>query len=128
MTADFDAGPVYQKRALSLEGSSAEEIYIRASRASCEMAVEIALAEPVPQPQIGPVVSFRRRKSADSILPDTDSLCEVFDHIRMLDADGYPSAFVVVGGLRIEFSRATLYHDGVRADVRISVNDVDTEL
>ncbi|GAA4470396.1 hypothetical protein [Novipirellula rosea] len=130
MTAEFDAGPVYAKRPLSLEGSTAEEIFIRASKLSCEMAIDIANNAPTPTPQTGDPVVFMRRSPADSVLPsDTEDLTTVFDHIRMLDAAGYPPAFLEIGNLRLEFSRAALYDGEVRADVRIRVaepsNDSD---
>ncbi len=121
MTAEFDAGPVYMKRELSLEGGSAEEIYQRASRLSCEMAKEIAASEPQPTEQVGEVVVFKRRKPAESQLPvNSSDLMNVFDHIRMLDAEGYPQAFLEIGNLRFEFSRSALYHDRIQADVKIT--------
>ena len=124
MTANLDAGPVYMKWPFSLEGGSAEEIYARASRQSCRMAAEIAAQNPAPVDQTGEVVIFKRRKPDQSKLPVNDAdLMDLFDHIRMLDADGYPRAYVEVGDFRFEFSRAGLYHDGIRADVRISKKD-----
>ena len=39
--------------------------------------------------------------------------------IRMLDADGYPKAFVRVGKYKLEFTRASRTLDGVYADVKI---------
>jgi methionyl-tRNA formyltransferase len=40
--------------------------------------------------------------------------------IRMLDADGYPRAFLNYSGFRFEFSRSALYDGRVVADVRIT--------
>ncbi len=124
MTTDFDAGPVYLKRQLSLEGGTAEEIYQRASRLSCKMALEIAENELPTMDQIGNPVLFQRRRPEESRIPTlAKNLLEVFDHIRMLDATGYPKAFVDLGNLRLEFERAALYHDGIKADVRITLNN-----
>ena len=124
MTAEFDAGPVYKKRELSLEGGTAEEIFQRASRLSCEMALEISTGQPTPTEQAGEVVLFSRRKPAESQLPVRHmDLSSVFDHIRMLDAEGYPKAFLEVGDLRFEFSRAALYYNGIEADVKITIID-----
>ncbi|GAB5516814.1 formyl transferase [Rhodopirellula baltica] len=123
MTTEFDAGPVYAKRPLSLEGSTAEEIFIRASKLSCEIAIDIANNRPIPTPQTGNPAFFKRRRPADSVLPsNADDVTTVFDHIRMLDATGYPSAFLESGKLRIEFSRAALYDGEVHADVRITLS------
>jgi methionyl-tRNA formyltransferase len=37
----------------------------------------------------------------------------------MLDADGYPPAFLEYGGFRLEFRRSSRYHDRVVAEVTI---------
>lgn len=124
MVESVDAGPVYAKSPLSLEGSTAEEIYVRASLLSCDMALQIVDHQTVPQEQEGEVTEFRRRKPADSALPAGSSdLVELFDHIRMLDAEGYPSAFLDVGALRLRFRRAALYGNEVKADVSITIRD-----
>jgi methionyl-tRNA formyltransferase len=47
----------------------------------------------------------------------------MFDMIRMLDADGYPKAFLKVGPFKIEFSRASRSAAQVISDVRISLVD-----
>jgi methionyl-tRNA formyltransferase len=127
MTEDFDAGPVYLKHPLSLEGSTAEEIYVRASLLSCQMALEIANNEPIAQCQSGEPTTFRRRQPAASELA-TESIdsMQLFDHIRMLDAHGYPPAYIISGNFRFEFSRASFYHDGIQANVKITkLPDVD---
>ena len=47
-------------------------------------------------------------------------LLQVRDQIiRMLDADGYPHAFVRHGDLRLELRHAVREGDAIRADVRI---------
>jgi methionyl-tRNA formyltransferase len=120
MTGELDAGPVYQKQRLSLEGN-AEEIYIRAGRLSAAMIAEIAREKSEPVPQNGEVVVFKRRTPAQSVIPDgLPGLDGLHDFIRMLDAEGYPKAFFEYGGFRFEFSRAALYDQRVVADVRIT--------
>lgn len=121
MSEEFDAGPVYSKIPLSLEHGTAEEIFIRASRLSCELALAIARDEPQPIAQNGEPVNFKRRTPSESALPtDAKSLEAVFDHIRMLDCEGYPHAYLDVGKFRITFRRAALRHERVNADVTIS--------
>ena len=117
---DVDAGPVYLKRDLSLYGG-AEEIYMRAGKIIQEMMREITLLQPVPVPQIGEVVAFQRRTPADGEISKLKNLDEVFDYIRMLDADGYPKAFLDVGNFRFEFERASMKNDNILADVRIKM-------
>lgn len=119
MVSVVDAGPVYLKRDLSLEGSSAEEIYMRAESISCEMIMDMISSEPVPEEQSGEVTLFKRRKPEESKLPVDRDLLETHDFIRMLDADGYPKAYIEIGELRLELSRTTLYNGEVKAEVSI---------
>jgi methionyl-tRNA formyltransferase len=62
---------------------------------------------------------FRRRTPDDGNLAEIVELEKAFDHIRMLDADGYPPAFLETTHFRIEFSRASLKPDAIHADVKI---------
>jgi len=119
---ELDAGPVYAKQPLSLHGS-AEEIYLRAADVVAELIVEIIEREPQPVPQQGEAVVFQRRRPEQGDLAAARSPGQAFDLIRMLDASGYPSAFVQLGALRIEFTRASLRADGVLADARITFAD-----
>ncbi len=117
--AAVDAGPVYMKKPISLHGT-ADEIYMRASRVIEEMIVEIVNNEPIPCEQDGEVVCFERRKPEDGNINGLSELTEVFDYIRMLDADGYPKAFLETEHFRLEFQRASLRRGNVVADVTIT--------
>ena len=119
---ELDAGPVYTKRALSLWGS-AEEIYLRAGETIKEMMIELVRENPSPYAQKGDATTFTRRTPADGDIGDLQSLLQVFDYIRMLDADGYPAAFLQKGCLRMEFSRASLKDGYILADVRIRMQE-----
>ncbi len=119
MTAGIDAGPVYIKAPLSLEGA-AEEIYMRASELSVDLAATIVRLRPEPQPQVGEPVVFKRRRPEESRVPVLPDLLALHDHIRMLDADGYPRAFLEQGGFRYEFSRSSLRDGRLVADVVIT--------
>jgi methionyl-tRNA formyltransferase len=114
----IDTGPVYLKRKLSLFGT-AEEIFLRSGKLMFEMISEILTKNLQPQEQLGEPVEFKRRTPADSnigALTDTET---VFNFIRMLDAQGYPKAFLETEYFRFEFSRASLKADGITADVKI---------
>lgn len=116
--AALDAGPIYMKRPLSLHGT-AEEILLRASKLTGEMIESIVREQPTPQPQVGEPTIFSRRTPQDGDWTELDKLGKVFDYIRMLDADGYPPAFLETRHFRLEFSRASLKSDAVIADVKI---------
>lgn len=123
---EVDAGHIYLKRPLSLHGA-AEEIYLRASEIVENMIVEILKTNPQPIAQVGEPTFFKRRRPEQGNLLDAESLEQAFDLIRMLDADGYPNAFVNVGSLRLEFTRASRKAGSLIADVRITLQDQNTE-
>lgn len=123
MVADLDAGPVYLKEDLCIESGSAEEIYIRATYKAAEMIRRIVSEEIEPVPQKGEPTIFKRRTPEESRITDVHDLNKVFDLIRMLDAEGYPKAFIESNGLRFEFSRATLRNGRIEADVTITKVD-----
>jgi len=118
-TRIVDGGPVYLKSPLSLHGS-AEEIYLRAAQIIEGMITTIIRRRPAPQPQRGTVVTFKRRRPADSNLTRVHSLEQVFNWIRMLDAEGYPKAFLETAEFHLEFSRASLKPGRIIADVTIT--------
>jgi methionyl-tRNA formyltransferase len=119
MVRELDAGPVYYKETLSLEGS-AEEIYIRAAHLSARLIERFINEHPVPVEQTGEVVSFKRRKPHQSEILQLATLGSLYDFIRMLDAEGYPKAFLSHQGFRYEFNRAALLDGSVEARVTIT--------
>lgn len=120
MTEEIDAGPVYLKHRLSLEGL-AEEIFIRTSKIIAKMILEIVKKEPVPKEQEGEATAFKRRTPEQSkISGELKQLNELYDHIRMLDASGYPRAFIRLGCFKFEIARPALRSNAIEADIRIT--------
>jgi methionyl-tRNA formyltransferase len=122
MSETIDGGPVYLKRALNLDGS-AQQIFERAADLVYDSVAQIVAEEPKATPQDGEVVMFSRRTPAQSVLPSTATVESVFDHIRMLDADTYPRAFLDHGDLRLEFSDAKRDNNEVVARVTFKLRD-----
>lgn len=118
--AEVDAGPVYLKQSLALYGS-AEEIYLRASEVIQSMIIEIVRTNVVPNEQVGVPSFFKRRRPEQGSLLNAKSLKQAFDQIRMLDAEGYPHAFIDIGDFRLEFSRVSRKVDYLLADVKIKL-------
>lgn len=117
----LDKGDVYMKEPLGLHGS-AEEIFLRADRLVEKMIERIVLEGPVATAQEGEPVVFNRRTPDQSNLALTakGDVGAWYDHIRMLDAEGYPHAFLDAHGMRLEFRRISHRSDGLYADVRIA--------
>lgn len=115
----IDTGDIYLKKNLNLNGT-AEEIFMRATNVIFEMIKTIIDENIQPQKQIGEVTLFKRRTPSDSNIASLIKIEDVYDHIRMLDAEGYPKAFIETEHFTFEFSRATLKFDKtIIADVRI---------
>lgn len=117
MGTEADAGPVYLKRPLALEGS-AQEIFERFADIAIDMIADIVSGEPEPRPQEGEATIFERRTPDQSEIPEDAGAREIYDHIRMLDAETYPRAYLDRGSIRMEFSDAALYGENVEARVR----------
>ncbi len=123
MVEEFDAGPVYLKDELNIGNGPAEEIYIRSSYVAARMIKRIISQQIEAVPQTGEVSIFKRRRPEESEIPDLDSPEQLYDFIRMLDAEGYPRAFIGLAGFRYEFSNASLYDGKITANVIITMDD-----
>lgn len=122
----LDAGDIYIKKPLSLQGS-AEEIYLRAAKLTKEMIIEIISNNIKPISQNGDIVVFNRRKPSDGNIKDLQEIEDVYDYIRMLDAESYPKAFLKTENLHLEFERASLKNGYIHADVKIRIRGNEDE-
>lgn len=119
VTSKLDAGPVYMKKPLSLEGS-AQEIFIRCSDIIFQEMIPRFLEENLePAEQIGEPVIFKRRTEKDGEITADMELERIYDYIRMLDAEGYPRAFMNFGEYRLSFEDAKLSEDGEEIEARV---------
>ncbi|MFT7005699.1 MAG: methionyl-tRNA formyltransferase [Colwellia sp.] len=107
MTNQLDAGAIYLKAPLSLQGS-AQEIFERSAQLTFEMIQSIITLEPIPIEQTGEVTTFFRRRPEQSRVQGNETLAELYDLIRMMDADSYPKAFLHHGDLTLTFEQAKL--------------------
>lgn len=119
---EVDAGPVYMKKPFYLYGS-AEEIYIRSAKTVQEMIINIVSDNPSPVNQEGEVVNFERRRPEEGNIDGLKEIEKIYDYIRMLDADGYPKAFLETDNLKLEFQRASLKPGYIIADVKITLKE-----
>ena len=118
MTDELDAGPIYFKKKLNLEGN-AKEIYERSSKIICTMIQKIISNKIVPKKQVGKVTKFSRRKPSQSEIKKFTSLNELYDFIRMLDAPNYPRASLRKNNHIFEFFDVKLENDYLTASVKI---------
>ena len=120
----LDGGDIYLKKPLNLNGS-AEEIFLRCNELMEQMIYDIVKKEPKAESQKGEIINFQRRKPIESDLKTCKNgdINEWYDQIRMLDAEGYPFAYIEINGLKLEFRRANKRANGLIADVYISEID-----
>ena len=119
VTEKLDGGPIYMKRPLSLEGS-AQEIFVRCSDIIFHEMIPCFFAEKLtPVPQEGEPVIFKRRKAEEGKITSDMKLDKIYDYIRMLDAEGYPRAYMEFGDYRLEFKNANLSENGQELAARV---------
>lgn len=121
VTREIDAGDIYLKKDLNLNGN-ADEIFSRASKIVFEdMIPEIIIKNMNPTKQEGEVIFFKRRNPEQSeVLNNIDNINRFYDMIRMLDGEGYPKAYLKFGKYKLVFSRAKYNGQKIVADVTIT--------
>ena len=107
MTDVIDGGPIYFKQEMSVEGP-AHEIYSRTAKVCFDLISKIISEQPKPKMQSGKETYFKRRRPSDSQITEFEGLTSLYNHIRMLDAPGYPYAFLNYKGFTYTLTDAKL--------------------
>ena len=102
----IDTGDIYLKEELELTGT-ASDIFERANHIIENMIISILQEKIEPVPQKGKVTVFKRRRPHQSNIFELETLQQIYDHIRMLDADGYPKAYIENNLMKFEFMDAS---------------------
>ena len=79
--------------------------------------------EPTPVPQSGEVVKFKRRMPNESELQYSMSFDQMYDAIRMVDAPGYPNAYIPFGSIRLRLTNARWIDGKLEARVIFEAED-----
>lgn len=124
VTGIIDAGPIYLKRNLHLNGN-ADEILKRASGIIFfKMMRAIIEKKNQPVEQNGKITVFTRRKPDQGSIGEIKNIKIVYNYIRMLDGEGYPRSFLDHNKLHLEFSNAKIVNDTVIANVEIRIKSI----
>lgn len=119
VTKELDAGDIYCKEEIDISEGNADEIFREVSKIVFDKMIPyIVEAAPVPDKQTGEVTVFQRRTPEMSRIPDGLTQRQIYDHIRMLDGEGYPPAYIETQGRKIVFRNAHLVNDHVIAEAR----------
>ena len=119
---DLDAGPIYMKKPLSLDGN-ADEIFRRAKKIIENMIYLISKSDIHPYPQKGKATYFKRRKPEQSNIVNLSNLKEIYNYIRMLDHDLYPRSFIQAKNFIVEFSKPKLNKKYINVRAKIFLKD-----
>ena len=116
----IDTGAIYFKEPIDISEGNADEILARVSEVIFKKMIPKFIGKnPNPVEQEGAVEVFKRRKPSDSEIPDGLSQRQLYDFIRMLDGEGYPTAYRDIGGLRIFFRNAKLQNETLYTETTI---------
>ncbi len=119
VTKELDAGDIYCKEEIDISEGNADEIFRGVSKIVFDKMIPyIVEADPVPDKQTGEVTVFQRRTPEMSRIPDGLTQRQIYDHIRMLDGEGYPPAYIETQGRKIVFRNAHLVNGHVIAEAR----------
>ena len=122
----LDAGDIYLKEDLDISTGSAREIFTKASQLTIEkMIPQFLNSTLIPKKQYGKVVTFKRRKPSQSNLLNLDniSISKLYDFIRMLDAEGYPKAFIELDKYKIELSNVQKENKTLNGNFKVVINE-----
>ncbi len=117
--AELDAGDIYLKRDFSLKDKAAHELFVEIGNIVADMIDEIIEKQITPTPQLGEITVFKRRTPVQSNISSLNSLEKIFDYIRMLDAPGYPNAFLEHNNIQYSFQNVQKQNGKLIATVEI---------
>lgn len=121
----MDTGDVYFKETLDISTGNANEIFSKASDIIFHKMIPRFINEDlIPMPQQGEVVVFKRRIPEQSEIPDGLSQQQIYDYIRMLDGEGYPTAYRKYNNKKIFYRNARLENNVVYAEAEFRGDEV----
>ena len=119
MSDGIDNGPIYDKEIISLDGSLSE-IFQRLNVAVNDLIKRLVVKLPEPTEQFGEIVTFKRLGDQDNKIALDTTIDKIYDIIRMLDDASYPSAYISLENVLLEFSEITKVDEKLYCNVCIS--------
>tara|TARA_Y100001968_G_scaffold307221_2_gene324840 strand:- start:26696 stop:27367 length:672 start_codon:yes stop_codon:yes gene_type:complete len=118
MSDKLDAGPIYNRKEISLDGNL-DKIFTRIAKCIDEMIIDICTNNPIPLEQEGEPTVFKRLTYKDNEIKKNFSLENIYDRIRMVDGVDYKNAYIDFGEYRIDLTNADIENNEILAKVRI---------
>ena len=119
MIKDLDGGDIYCSLPLTLQGSLSD-IWISISTIAYQLISTCVSGNYKLKQQVGIPQIYKRKKDNKINFSSDNDLRKIYDQVRCLDAESYPSSYCIVGNYKLEFSRAKLDNGVLIADVRIT--------
>ena len=118
MSNKIDAGPIFLKKNISLNGNL-DQIFERISSTIVKM-VEILIKKKIkPVEQKGKVFFFKRFKKKESEIKNEKNIIEIYNKIRMLDSEEYPKAYIKINKFKFYLSKANIRKNTLSCDAKI---------
>ena len=122
----LDEGPIYLKEDLYIGEGNADELLKKASDIVFNVMIPQLIDNKIsPVKQIGDVEVFKRRTPEQSEIPKGLTQRQLYDYIRMLDGEGYPTAFLKTDYGKIYLKNASFKNGITRAEGFIVGEDRD---
>ena len=123
MSGGIDDGAIYDQEDISLEGSLSEILKKLNNAVNVIMG---RLIEHLPEPidQNGEVKTFKRLGFKDNEISYEANIEEFYNSIRMLDDPSYPSAYLSLKNVNIEFSKINKESEELFCQVRITPKEL----
>ena len=119
MSNELDNGPIYDQEEISLEGSLCK-ILNRLDSTVNMLMKRLIDHLPTPIEQTGVGKTFKRLGDKDNEISFDTTFEKAYDIVRMLDDPSYPSAYLSLKNILIEFSEVNRKNDEFFCRVRIS--------
>ena len=122
---ELDSGPICMKQNFFLNGN-AESIMKKMELKSISMIEKLIKRKNIKfRKQGGKPTFFNRRKPQESEidLSQVKTINKMYDFLRMLDAPGYPNAFIKLKEFEITFNDIEKKKSMINARVRITINE-----
>lgn len=122
----LDTGDIYLKKDFNISVGSAEENLMNLSKIIFkEMIPNFLLNKLIAEKQVGRITTFKRRTPEESNINTLEkfSISKLYDFIRMLDAEGYPTAYINFNKLKISFNEVHLKNNKLVGRFEVSKNE-----
>lgn len=122
MVDEIDAGPIYFSDELDLSGTL-DQILQRATRLIWKQVKLIRESRPSPTPQSGEPSYFSRLKPSQNTISGDEEFEDIWDKLRMVEAEGYPDTFIRLGSSTLFLSKVSRTGQEITGSFRIIPRD-----